>query len=144
MAKSRSRIDQPGGEKISVGPDERAFFKMRREAKGLGQAELGKKVGASQGTISNLESGRHTQVTKTTYAKLVQVLGKSPTSPNAQQVFKEIVGDLVDVPESQLNAVRDLVRALKSSAAPQPRGDNEQTRLDGDRPRTGKGSRGDD
>jgi transcriptional regulator with XRE-family HTH domain len=139
MAKSRPRVSGPAGEKISVGPEERAFFKERREAKGYDQKVLGKKVGASQATISNLESGRHPQVTKATYAKLVQLLGKSPVTPNAERMFQEIVGDLVDVPESSLNAVRELVRALKQ-AAPQTGGADDTNDVERDRNRTGESS----
>jgi transcriptional regulator with XRE-family HTH domain len=140
MAKSQPRPDRRTGEKITVGPEERAFFKEQREKKGFDQKELGKKVGASQATISNLESGRHPQVTKATYAKLVQLLGKSAVTPNAEQMFHEIVGDLAGVPESSLHAVRELVRALKQ-AAPRTGGGNDTTNLDGDRTRTGKGTR---
>lgn len=140
MAKSRPRPSDPTGEKISVGPEERALFKRWREENGLNQKAFSKKVGASQGTISNLESGKHTQIKKSTYAKLILLCRRPDASPNTERMVQEIIGELVGVPESSLGVVRDLVRALKKTA-PQPGGSNDTTSLDRDRSGSSKGTR---
>lgn len=114
MAKARPRLNQPTGGVVSVGPEERAWFKKQREAKKLGQAELGKKVGASQGTISNLESGKHPQINKSVYDGLIRVLGRADSIPNIQDVQREIAHEMADAPESALVAARELLRALKT------------------------------
>lgn len=138
MAKPRSPVRQPKGEKISVGPQERAWFKKQREIRGLNQGQLATKVRASQGTISNLESGKHTQIKKQTYALLVQMFGRPAGIENSQQVVEDILNDLAHVPESNLAAVLQLVRALK--VTPEAGGGDEQAGLDRDRARARKGT----
>jgi transcriptional regulator with XRE-family HTH domain len=114
MAKT-SRTTQPRGEKISVGPEQRAWFKAQREARGIDQKVLAGRVGASQATISNLESGRHPQISKTLYAKLVRLFGQPEGTTEVDQTFRELVDDLAPLGEANLKAVRDLVKALRNA-----------------------------
>lgn len=115
---AKSRLVQPKGEKISVGPEERAFFKKQREEKGLEQKQLAVKVGASQSTISNLESGRHPQVNRATYAKLKQVLGTFEAGATSEALYKRIVDGLMLLNENNLATTADLVDSLKERQKP--------------------------
>jgi len=118
MARSRGgRIDQPHGEKISVSPEERATFKRMREANGWSQDELAAMVHVSNGTISNLETGRHGQVYKSTYAEILRVLklGKKTNTEFADERFKRIVAKLVQLDERGQLAVEALADAMLTS-----------------------------
>lgn len=134
MAKTRSRLTQPKGETISVGPEERAWFKHRRETKKLGQKELGVKVGASQGTISNLENGTHPQIKRSVYAGLRRVLGDFETTNTTDSLRRELDIELPGLAESDLEAVVALARHLKKSRQPAAPtgGADDTTGLDGD------------
>jgi transcriptional regulator with XRE-family HTH domain len=121
MAKTRSRLEQPGGDRISVGPEMRAWFKTQREAKKLGQGTVGKKVGLSQGSISNLENGTHPQITKAAYAKLLRLFG-TPDAPDGADLggetdalFGELVKQATPLTESDMRLAVALVRQLREA-----------------------------
>ena len=120
MAKTRGRIPQPKGGKITVGPEERAHLKKLREAKGLDQDEVAAKIGVSQGTISNLESGRHDQMTKAKYAELIRVLGAGGESLANEDAYRRIVNAAATLEADQLAVVAATIEAL-ASAAKKPR-----------------------
>jgi transcriptional regulator with XRE-family HTH domain len=119
MAKTRARLTQPGGDRISVGPELRAWWKQQRETKKLGQLALGRKVGLSQGSISNLENGTHPQITKSAYAKLLRLLGTPGDAPRsevdgaADAVFDELVEAAGPLSESDMRLAVALVRQLR-------------------------------
>lgn len=119
MAKISGRIGQPRGGKITVGPDERARLKQLRTSKGIDQGELAAKIGVSQATISNLESGRHPQMTKDKYAALVRVLGAQADAMTNEDAFRRIVQAATALEDEQLAvavATIEALAALKKSS----------------------------
>jgi transcriptional regulator with XRE-family HTH domain len=101
--------------KITVGADERKVLKARRETLGLTQRELAAKVGTTNGTISNLENGKHPQIKWSTYARLRYVLfkEKAVVEENVDDVMKDIADELPTLDAHALKAVRTLVSSLK-------------------------------
>lgn len=120
MAKTRGRISQPKGGKITVGPEERAHLKMLREAKGLKQGDLAKKIGVVQATISNLESGRHPQVARDKYAELIRVLGADSESTSNEESFRRLVTAGAGLDGDQLAVAVAMIEAL-AAASKKPR-----------------------
>jgi transcriptional regulator with XRE-family HTH domain len=112
MAKAKGRIAQPKGGKITVGPDERTRLKELREKKGLGQKELALKIGVTQGTISNLESGRHPQMTKLAYASLVKALGTDAESMTNEEAYQRLVRAASTLGADQLAVAAATIEAL--------------------------------
>jgi len=106
---------QPKDGKITVDADERKLLKERREAMGLTQRELAKKVGTTNGTISNLENSKHSQIKWSTYVRLRYVLFKEKTTPeeSVDDVMKDIAEELPTLDAHALKAVRTLVSNLK-------------------------------
>ena len=66
MAK-KGRLDQTGGPVIDITPEDRARFRKLRKAKGMTQPQLVTRIGVSDGTISNIETGRSGQVRRAPY-----------------------------------------------------------------------------
>lgn len=107
---------RPTGDKITVGPEERARFKMLREAKKLDQKEVGRMVGVSGATISNLETGRHPQIYRETYVKLKMVLqAETPERMSAGEAYKAIANEVSDLAESDQQVVLSVIRTLKKT-----------------------------
>jgi transcriptional regulator with XRE-family HTH domain len=105
----------PDGPLISLTAKERADLKAKREAKGFTTRELAARAGTTQGTISNVETGRHPQVRRGVYARIRRALrDQSPAAADADHVFKEIVEDAVDLTPEQLVLVRGLVKTVKA------------------------------
>ena len=113
MARSKGRIAQTDSEKITVGPEERVRIKKAREGRGWKQKELGDRVGVSQGTISNLESGKHPQIYKSVYAAIRRVLHLSDEMAASDEVYRQIVEGALELGESEQRAVAALIDQLK-------------------------------
>lgn len=104
--------------KVTVDELERKLFRERREKLGLKQRDLGKKVGASGGTISNMENGVHPQIKRETYARLRIVLLGDRSDPvdTVDDVYQDIVSDLPDLDRTKLVEIRALVKMMKESS----------------------------
>lgn len=95
MAK-RGRIEQPSGPVIDVTPEKRARLKELRKLKGLTQDQLANKIGVSNGTISNLETGRHGQVHLSTYMEIVALLeGADNDGHDERDWFRRVADKLL-------------------------------------------------
>jgi transcriptional regulator with XRE-family HTH domain len=116
MAKTRGRIPQPKGGKITVGPEERVRLKDLRETKGLKQGELAAKIGVTQGTISNLESGRHPQMARDKYAALIRVLGADSESMSNEEAYRRLMNAGSVLSGDQLATAVTIVEALAAAA----------------------------
>jgi transcriptional regulator with XRE-family HTH domain len=101
--------------KITVDEAERKLIKERRESLGLTQRQLAAKAGTTNGTISNLENGKHPQIKQSTYMKIRYVLFKEKTIPegNTDALFKDIAVDLPDLDQQGLEVIRSVIRSLK-------------------------------
>ncbi len=116
MARSKGRIEQPTGGKVDVGPEERAEFKRLRKKAGLTQIQLAEKVHVSNGTISNLESGKHPQVYKSTYAELVLVLKMGKVDDDKGSRFRRLVQKYLRLDGRGEAAVEALIDSLLTSS----------------------------
>lgn len=114
MTKHKAPQVHPYGGKISVGLEERQRFKAQRESKGWDQKDLARRIGVTPATISNFENNRHPQVYKMLYAKLKRALfQESANGDDGNDTFSKIVDGVIDLPESQQDAVLALIEALK-------------------------------
>src|SRR3990167_10473230 len=108
--------ETPTEEVVSLTPAERQRLRARRQDKKLKQSDLATKIGVTPATISNIETGRHQQVKKSIYAKLVQALfGKAADASSVErnaEAFKTIVDGAVQLDEAGLRAVSALVASL--------------------------------
>jgi transcriptional regulator with XRE-family HTH domain len=111
MAKP-GRVPKPEGEMITVGDDERRRFKELRLKKKLGQDEVARKVGASQGTISNLENGKHTQIKKTVYANLLRLFGTENKSVEIEDGWRRMVTSGATLTADEIAVVNATIDAL--------------------------------
>jgi transcriptional regulator with XRE-family HTH domain len=114
MAKTKGRESHPEGAKTTVSADERAEVKRLREAKGWSQKELATRARTTQGTISNLESGR-TQPYLSVYQRIVAVLhGKEP-GPASENSLRRISSGAARLDDANRRAVETLIEALLKS-----------------------------
>lgn len=75
MAKSkRGPLEQPGGDVVALTPTERARLKELRQERGFSTRTLAGLVGCSNGTITNMETGKG-QMNRKYYEAIVRVLG---------------------------------------------------------------------
>lgn len=109
----------PKGGMITIDEDERARIKAAREEAGLTQSEIAVKVGVTAATISNLETGRHPQVRKTVYAKILRVLKLAKAAPDASpandETYKALVDEVIDLDGGEQALVIAYVKHLKKS-----------------------------
>jgi len=113
-AEKRPRFTGP---KITLSKEERDRLRAQREARGLTTQQLADRVGASQASISNLETGRHPQVYKALYMRVVKYLfrpGDREPAADEEAAFFELTNDLADLTGKEIAAARAFVAALKS------------------------------
>lgn len=118
MTRNKRKPPRPQGDKITVGPDERAWFKAERIHKGMEQKEVAAKVGCSPSTISNLETGRHPQIFKSVYIGLCALFPKEGTTDapsNTTDWFSKIADGAATLPESDQELVSRFIETLKQS-----------------------------
>lgn len=92
MAKSERRDRLASGPKMDVPSEERTRLRDLREGRGWSQQQLADKIGVSNGTISNLETGGSGQVYKAVYAEVVRVLkaGDEATEADANRFMRAV------------------------------------------------------
>jgi transcriptional regulator with XRE-family HTH domain len=116
-AKKGQSLLQPDGPLVSVSEEERKQLRARRLKLELRQEDVAERAGCSTGTISNLESGRSTQVRRKVYARIRRVLrGKAvtPVMDEADEaMFRELVDGMIDLEGRDLRTVAALVNSLK-------------------------------
>lgn len=108
----------PTGGVVTIDGTERSRLKAGREAKELTQGQLAKRIGVTPATISNIETGRHPQVKKTVYAKLVRALfGKDDrqATETSDLVFTDLVASTMDLSVDQQLALLAIARTLKNT-----------------------------
>jgi transcriptional regulator with XRE-family HTH domain len=111
MAK-RGRIQQPGGAVIDVTPEERRRFKELRLAKGFTQPQLAARIGVSDGTISNIETGRSGQVKRAAYLAAMALLQSgAEVEPARDERIKQILDKLMKLDERGLTTVEATIDA---------------------------------
>lgn len=103
----------PDGPLISVDSDERAGLKSLRVKRGMTQEALAEKVMCAPATISNLESGRSTQVRKKVYARIKRALRSAASETQSDETFRKIVDGAIDLDERDQLAVAALIDSLK-------------------------------
>ena len=110
----RGRIDQTTGPVIDLTPDERVEFKRLRKAKGLSQQELADKIGVSNGTISNIETGGSSQPRRGPYfAALAYLKGKKEApDQDAGERMKRVIEKYMKLDERGEKAVEALIDSL--------------------------------
>lgn len=108
----------PDGPLISVDQKEREALKARRIKLELRQEDLAERAGCSPATISNLESGRSSQVRKKVYARIRRSLREPKVAISATDesdaTFRKIVDDALDLTEKDLRVVAALIDSLKN------------------------------
>jgi transcriptional regulator with XRE-family HTH domain len=109
----KGRIVQPGGPVMDVTPEERARFKDLRKSKGMTQPQLAARIGVSDATISNIETGRSRQVNRTAYLAAMMVLQSDGLTPHAMrdERIKRILDKLMKIDERGLTTVEATIDA---------------------------------
>ena len=108
----------PKGPMIDIGPAERSRLLKLRGERGLTQAQLAARAGVTNGTISNVESGKSKQVRKAVYAAIVRALkakGGTTLDEDAKQseTFQKFVAVAADLTAEQLEVLLPLVENLR-------------------------------
>lgn len=102
------------GKRITVGRELRIAIKDKRESLGLTQKEFAAQMRVSAGTISNLETGQHPQVSQDLYIRLKRVLTLNGDSTlQTSQIFEEIVDGVLELDERSQRIVNELIKSLK-------------------------------
>lgn len=117
MPKTRGHQAHPEGPKITVGPEERTRIKEMREKRGLLQKELATRARTTQGTISNLESGRHEQIYLKVYQRILGVLNIEGEAHQANEYYDRIVAGAANLPESEKKMVASFIEMLEKTRA---------------------------
>lgn len=112
---SASDSGPPADGKITVDADERKLFKERRIALGLTQRELAAKARTTNGTISNLEKGKHPQIKRSLYLRLKFVLFREKAEPGdaSSEMYKELSDVAVGLDRKHLAHLLETARSLK-------------------------------
>lgn len=107
------------GPKMTLTKEERERIKNQRIKRGLTGEELASRIGTTQGSISNLETGkRHPQVYKSLYVRVVRYLFRpSDREPASDEdaAFVALSNEISDLNGLDIAALRATVAALKSS-----------------------------
>lgn len=115
---STGRQAKPKGDVLTPTSDERKAVRVARELKTWTTTYVAKKIGVSQGTISNIETGAHTkQVRRDVWLKLVRLLKMDTTNENPQREknFKEIAERLPLLSPETEEQVLALLRAMTTT-----------------------------
>lgn len=119
-SRKKPQKPHPEGALITISKEERTAFKDKRTEKKLKQSELAGRIGVSNGTISNIENGKHLQVKATVYFQLRRVLFGSKgaaaavdRSKERELVFKQIVEAISDLTDLQLEALLAHLKTFK-------------------------------
>lgn len=111
--------EHPEGAKMDVSQNERDRLKGLREGRGWTQQQFARRIGLTNGTISNFESGKSKQVFRTVYAKIVRALDPKHATMSESEArahsaaFSSFVVDIADLTLEQLEALRPVVQTLK-------------------------------
>lgn len=112
MAK-RGRIEQTTGPVVDVTPEERTEIRKLRLAKKLTQEQLAAKIGVSNGTISNLETGRSGQTRRVVYLEALAFLKASAksatTADDGGARFKRVMDKYLELDLRGQEAVEALI-----------------------------------
>jgi len=104
---------------MTLTKEERERIKNQRIKRGLTGEELASRIGTTQGSISNLETGkRHPQVYKSLYVRVVRYLFRpSDREPASDEdaAFVALSNEISDLNGLDIAALRATVAALKSS-----------------------------
>lgn len=111
MVKKTGRETHPEGEKVSLPKDERHRLKELREKRGWSQAELARRTGTTQGTISNLESGK-TQPYLSVYQRVVAVLHGKEIGADAEDALRRINAGAAQLEDGNRKAVESIIESL--------------------------------
>lgn len=109
MAK-RGRQEGPKGPKMSITTDLRARVKAARDAAKLTQRELADLIGTTAATISNVETGRHPQITRAVFDGLQRRLGLTAT--DADERYTWVMEMFPQLDEVGQIAVESVIRKL--------------------------------
>lgn len=92
MAKSkRGPLEQPGGDVVTLTPAQRARLKQLRLDRGFSTRVLAGLVGCSNGTITNMETGKG-QMNRGYYEALVRVLGVDESDDEAaRETYQQLL-----------------------------------------------------
>lgn len=98
---------------ITVTPEERAQFRQLRDKLGLDQREFAKKVPTSQSTISNMENGKHPQISREVYAGLIRLAGGADAQTETVDAsLKRIMRGSVVLTDEGRKHVEELIALL--------------------------------
>ena len=105
----------PTDGRITVDADERKLFKQRRVELGLTQRELALRAHTTNGTISNLEKGKHPQIKRSLYMRLRFILLRDKAEPSARidEMYKELSEVATDLDEKHMAHLLETARSLK-------------------------------
>jgi len=116
MAEKYPRLTGP---KMTLTKEQRDRLRQLRERKGLTGTQLAKRIGVTQGSISNLETGkRHPQVYRMLYTRVVRYLARASdhgAAPDEDESYIALTDDIKDLYGPDIQAVRALVVALKAA-----------------------------
>lgn len=97
----------------------REVLKLRRTMLRLTRKDLAEKVGVSERTIQNYESGKHGAPSGTVH-KMAQVLGVSPNELDSSEEDREMPSGWVNRLESVLEAMQNQREPFTASTPPPP------------------------
>ncbi len=102
--------------KIALDEGVGAEWRVAREAKGLSADELGRRVGVSNGTVSNVELGKQLTLPAQIYLRWRRLLFGKSAEPSP--VFEAASDELSDLDDEQMNEVREFAILIKKRKKP--------------------------
>lgn len=113
--------EHPEGPKMDVSTVERHHLRDLRKKRGWTQHQLALRIGLTNGTISNFESGTSKQVFRSVYAKIVRALTPKQAALSAAEAksqaeaFGAFVSNVADLTPEQLASLVPVIETLKKS-----------------------------
>ncbi|MGE3460220.1 MAG: helix-turn-helix domain-containing protein [Kofleriaceae bacterium] len=114
MAKTRGRLEQTSGEKMTLTPEQRSQLRKRRKLElGWSLEYTAGRIGMSGSQLSNIETGArgHRQMTKTKFAELWRVLKLGTVDETDDARFAALIEKLVELDGRGFSMVESLVES---------------------------------
>ena len=116
MAKSKQgRLNQPSGDVVTISDDERKAWRDARVKNGWSTRFLAERVPCSNGTISNYETGKSSQIKRVYYVELARIFktGKASLGEDKgeEALWKDVVDKIAGLDSAGLAMVQAFINA---------------------------------